>query len=64
MQSKTTEIPRPEIGMIYANRQGKQVQVFSVCQTHVVYRHQPFNELAVDKRGSFAKCYMSEEKND
>ena len=62
MQSKPTLPPRPEVGMNYTSRQGKQVLVFAVCQTHVVYRHLPLYELGVDKRNDFAQCYMNKDK--
>lgn len=52
------EPKRPEVGKEYSDESGHKVCVWAVCQSHVVYRHQPFNELDVDSRQKFSTQYL------
>lgn len=50
---------RPEINGEYSDREGNVVRVHAMCHSHVVFRHQPFNELDVNKRQEFYERYLT-----
>lgn len=50
---------KPEVGKTYADVRGHKVRVHAVCQSHVVYRNQPYNELDASTREVFKNKYLT-----